>query len=627
MIGSVKHTFAVLLPWAKSALYADKWCLFELYLSSIHECRLTVAIPQADAEKIDDQMLGPKARELGEEFAAVDFGGAKLTPPSLAVDLGSAAAIDALAVKTLKSNENKVENEKKGISDAVMYKRVNIEIIDSLKRWLDQRIEQVIDEALDLLEELVHDANKSFAEGRMEEAEGLFQRSYDGCSILLGPEHEDTLAVQHEFGVICKKANNLQKAEDMLQAAVTGREKAIGKDNLETINSVMMLAEVKHLRGSLQESEALYERAMKSVAKEFGEKHELYLACLQAIAALHVERGRADEAEASLRRVMEALHAAHGPDHPDTLAATHALAVFYSERDMNDAAEPLYKTAYEGRARTLGEADAGTLVSMSALAETYRKLGRTAEAEDVYRRLIPLSERAFGSTHADTLSSCNNLASILSDRGEIVDAERFYRQAYDGRLKTIGPEHPRTLGTMNNLAVLLINTKDPAKKQEGEKLLLEVLERREKALGMSNRDTCATATYLAGHFKDTQRYAAAEALYRDVVDGRIEDVGLYNSQTLHAVTNLALMLTVMDKLKEADEEYARALDIHDRLNAKDDPGRLKVMSNYGALLVHKKDYEKAEVIYKEVVTQREQSLGPDDQQTLKSVYVLGTVSE
>ncbi|PVH91284.1 hypothetical protein DM02DRAFT_734231 [Periconia macrospinosa] len=67
-------------------------------------------------------------------------------------------------------------------------------------------------------------------QGKLAEAEEMYQRALQGYEKALGPEHTSTLSMVNNLGSLYADQGKLAKAEEMYQWALQGYEKALGSD-------------------------------------------------------------------------------------------------------------------------------------------------------------------------------------------------------------------------------------------------------------------------------------------------------------------------------------------------------------------------------------------------------------
>src|SRR5204863_296994 len=75
-------------------------------------------------------------------------------------------------------------------------------------------------------------------QGRLTEAESMYQRALEGYEKALGRDHTSTLNTVNNLGLLYADQGRLTEAESMYQRALEGYEKALGRDHTSTLNTV-----------------------------------------------------------------------------------------------------------------------------------------------------------------------------------------------------------------------------------------------------------------------------------------------------------------------------------------------------------------------------------------------------
>jgi tetratricopeptide (TPR) repeat protein len=130
-------------------------------------------------------------------------------------------------------------------------------------------------------------------QGKLREAEKMYQRALAGYKKALGPGHPSTLDTVHNLGSLYSNQGKLIEAEEMYQRALTGREQALGPGHPSTLNTVNNLGVLYSNQGKLIEAEELYQRALAGKEKALGPAHSETRAAannLLPLAALHANQ-------------------------------------------------------------------------------------------------------------------------------------------------------------------------------------------------------------------------------------------------------------------------------------------------------------------------------------------------
>ena len=104
-------------------------------------------------------------------------------------------------------------------------------------------------------------------QGKLAEAEQMYQRALQGKEKALGAEHTSTLDTVHELGSLYKDQGKLGEAEQMYQRALQGTEKALGAEHTSTLDTVHELGSLYKKQGKLDEAEQMYSGRCKAITK------------------------------------------------------------------------------------------------------------------------------------------------------------------------------------------------------------------------------------------------------------------------------------------------------------------------------------------------------------------------
>jgi tetratricopeptide (TPR) repeat protein len=155
-------------------------------------------------------------------------------------------------------------------------------------------------------------------QGKLQEAEEMYQRALAGCEKALGADHTSTLNTVNNLGSLYSDQGKLKEAEEMYQRALVGYEKALGADHTSTLNTVNNLGSLYKDQGKLKEAEQMYQRALAGYEKALGADHETYPPTLNTVnnlGLLYSDQGKLKEAEEMYQRALTGYERVFGPDH------------------------------------------------------------------------------------------------------------------------------------------------------------------------------------------------------------------------------------------------------------------------------------------------------------------------
>jgi tetratricopeptide (TPR) repeat protein len=127
-------------------------------------------------------------------------------------------------------------------------------------------------------------------QGRLDEAEKMYQQALAGKEKAWGPEHTSTLDMVNNLGLLYANLGQLDEAEKMYQRALAGYTKALGKDAVKkyipALNTAQNLANLFQQTGRAKEAEELYGQALFGVEAVFGRLSDRYKGIINALDTL-----------------------------------------------------------------------------------------------------------------------------------------------------------------------------------------------------------------------------------------------------------------------------------------------------------------------------------------------------
>ena len=213
------------------------------------------------------------------------------------------------------------------------------------------------------LQEQYWTGDSLYRQGRYEEAEQMFEEVFEGRTIILGHDHEQTIDCVHWLGITYYRQEEYKGAEYCFQEALARRDKVLGHDHEKTLESADWLGDSYFHQKRHKEAEGVFRYGLQLREKKLG----------------HVDEGTA--------------HSAHWVGH----------SLFYQQ--LYEEAEIMYRRALRVRVKVLGCDHQQTLCSALWLGHTFIEQGRFEEAQKIFLRTLRGREKTLGSDHKDTQES------------------------------------------------------------------------------------------------------------------------------------------------------------------------------------------------------------------------------
>lgn len=196
------------------------------------------------------------------------------------------------------------------------------------------------------------------------------------------------------------------------------------------------------------------------------------------------------------------------------------------------------------------------------------------------------------------IRTLHNLVIKYAQKGRYEVAVPLCKQALEDLEKTSGSNHP-DFATMLNILALVY--RDQRLYREATQLLNEALQIREKTLGPDDPGVAATLNNLAVLFGKRGLYEEALPLCKRALAIREKRYGPDHPDVAKQLNNLALLCVNLGRFDEVHQYYSRAIEIYEKALGLNDPVVYKTKNNLASALYKKKDYKRADAIYKEVI--------------------------
>ncbi|WP_435613747.1 tetratricopeptide repeat protein [Streptomyces sp. 1222.5] len=192
--------------------------------------------------------------------------------------------------------------------------------------------------------------------GRLREAERICTDALPKSRRLLGPDHPDVLALEHELGRIRLGCGDAARAVRELRAVLDARVRVLGQTDPDTLTTQHYLARALLALGRVQEAHVWFARTLAARTRILGPGHQDTLATRHDLGLVLLEQGRYTVAAEILRTVLAERTVLLGADHPATLVTRQHLTRLVVETHGPDSARDAYRELASECTRVLGNA-------------------------------------------------------------------------------------------------------------------------------------------------------------------------------------------------------------------------------------------------------------------------------
>jgi tetratricopeptide (TPR) repeat protein len=273
------------------------------------------------------------------------------------------------------------------------------------------RVSEVVRRAVDYQRQGLHRE----AESAAAEALSMLDRSRSSLDF-------DGAAGLNDLATLAYAQGELDRAEQLFERSRKAYQALTGPDDPRLASVLYNLAGVYVERGRYEQAEPLYRTSLAIWDKAFGAGHSRQAEVWNNLGFLYLQQGRHKEAEAWLGKALAAWERGTGPS-----AAVHSavalsnLAMLRRVQGGFDAAESRYKQALAVEEKTFGQDHPEVAATLTSLAALYRAQGRSKLAIETYRRALAVLEKTVGPQDPlaiETRERLNELTLTIQTLGE-----------------------------------------------------------------------------------------------------------------------------------------------------------------------------------------------------------------
>ena len=430
IISEVGYTLAVYTQWPDPEAQTQAWCCFELIASALAGNSIEVALPPAETELLNNDLLNGKFDHVITALCSLD---GKL-------EQGSVKEPDdkeQLAGWLLRQTEKRDVMQCAG---------------NAMRSWLARYSRTVLAAVPFSDAERTTFANDiatlEIELGRPAEAEALLGELIGVNQEQLGSHHPSTLAACSYLASLHEMNDELEEAHHCRHRALDGYRKALGDTHPTTQSAIGDMANLLRSCGELSAAEPLYEELCR------GKTSPKRLAAMHTLARLKEQLGKTDDAIRIYRDVLNGRRATLGDQHQQTVAVMADSAQLHFARHEYGAAAPLFRAIVSVRRRTLGNKHTATLSAIVDLGRTLEAAGDNDAAVACHREALAGRQETLGEKDASTVASMSCLARMLEAQGARGAAADLWTHVYEAKRSTLGEGHLSTLQAANALKIV-----------------------------------------------------------------------------------------------------------------------------------------------------------------------------
>ncbi|HEY0661600.1 MAG TPA: serine/threonine-protein kinase [Lysobacter sp.] len=358
-----------------------------------------------------------------------------------------------------------------------------------------------------------------------------------------------------DLGEIQASLGDLDGGRAALLRALEARRQQFGGDSLEVAATLRKLTHLAVQAGDHDEAAARGEQAL-AILQRKGQGASVDAARVKVPLAVALINSKQRERALVIAGEAQGIFETKlGRDHPETINAEFRRAQLLVQLRQDAPAEASLRDVVARIERTRGRESASLVAPLIALAGVLKQAQRYDDANAVYDRAVVLARRWFGAKHIQLAGALERQGSVKLQQGKFEEAESLLRQAEAAMPSADTAERAQLLMNRGKL-YLQLHRIDEAERDMREAFLL-----RRKISGDGEGVTWFTASQWARALARQGKFAEAERIQRDALARLADILGPDAYQNALLLDALGETLLAANKLDEAGEVAARALQI------------------------------------------------------------------
>jgi len=400
------------------------------------------------------------------------------------------------------------------VSPSPMERGRDVKVIDVLSYWEEQLEKEFHDDPFTKAR-LLNQLGTTYRRlGEYEKAESVMTECLDFCRDALGPEHNRTLTVMIDLGILFSYGERFQEAETLFRDALNSGQKNFKHDNELVIYAKEQLADVLMRKAAYSEAKTLLQEALSVIRSDEKLQYKFGPKVLLNLGNILLNEEDFPGAEKIFLELLRDYEKKEDTKNPNYIAAKGSVARAFMEQRKYAEGLRNFKEGLEMSTEVNGERHLTTIVYMINLGMALSELGKYEEAliytEDGYK----LIEEIFGERAPNTIFISVNYANLLRELGRFGEAEPILNNAVSLNKEILGEEHPNTLLSQLSLSVLYFESD---RNSESEGVIRKTLKTSARVIGEDKDITLECKDYLGRILNKKGEHSQAERLHREVL--------------------------------------------------------------------------------------------------------------
>ncbi|MFC2161942.1 tetratricopeptide repeat protein [Acidobacteriota bacterium] len=434
------------------------------------------------------------------------------------------------------------------IAPSPMEQGKDIKVIDVLAYGKEKVETEFHDDPLLKAELLNHLGTTYRRLGEYELAESIMSECLEFCRETLGPNHQRTITVMIDLGILFSYDERFQEAESLFRDALN-----LGKNDLEPDDELLLYAKVQIIdillqKAAYSEAKTLLQEILPLIQGDKDLKYKFGPKVLLSLGNIYLDEEDFPEAEKIFLELQRDYEEKGDTKNPNYIAAKGSVARAFMLQNKHREGLRHMREGLELSTQVNGERHRNTVVFLINLGMGLTEIGQYEEAIIYIERGYEIFKEIFGNRAPDTVFISVVYANCLREIGRYVESESLLNEAVPLNLEILGQEHPNTLESQYVLSNLYC---DAGRTSEAEDIIQKVLETSMRLFGEENQIALDSKDLLGIILTKKADYKQAEQFHREVLEIKIKTQGDSNSSIADTLHYLAENLFQQGKIEES----------------------------------------------------------------------------
>jgi serine/threonine protein kinase/tetratricopeptide (TPR) repeat protein len=442
------------------------------------------------------------------------------------------------------------------VSPSPMERGRDVKVIDVLSYW-EEKLETEFHDDPPIKARLLNELGTTYRRlGEYEKAETIMTECLEFSREALGPDHNRTIKVMIDLGILFGYDERLQEAENLFRDALDLGLKNLKPDNELVINAKEQLAEVLMSKAEYSEAETLLQEAISVIRSDERLQYKFAPKVLLNLGNILLHKEDFNGAEKIFLELLLDYEKKEDTENPNYIVAKGSVARAYMEQSKFEEGLRYMQEGLEMSMKVNGERHRTTLILTINLGMAFSDVGKYENALVYTERGLKAFEEIFGERAPDTIFISVIYADLLRELERFSEAELILDKALSLNREILGTEHPNTLLAQLALSILYFESE---RYPEAEELTRKTLDTSERILGGDKEITLDSKDLLGRILNKQGDHTRAERVHREVLEIKTSSPGEKDPFAGDTLKYLAESLYLQGKYAEACDFVERSV--------------------------------------------------------------------